>query len=376
MQASPWMRHLMQAEQEGRIPPGAGPLYTRRVVPSLVPVARKDLVAAGMRRSSILSLYTPVTRSLLLPRPLADLPEKHGIDGLDRVFATGRGDDPGLFVHDIVSRARAHAAENPGAMIGGWAALGIHGLPYWADAAPVLLHSRRLSPSGPGRTASASRTPRRPVVRAWPKGVDPVFPDPVVPGLAVVPVEVAAAQCLAAVVGQRHTWFTAGVNGLSLAGIRAVQLIDALRQCTVLGIGELVEGCARRVDADTARRLTDMSDSGAQSPQETLLRLVVRDLLPDGYAWMSQVEVSWGPRRKDRTVLDLACPELKVGLYYDGGSHADRAQRTTDFVQVQELRDMGWETVRADWSLLHGDRGRYLTQVGNALTRAASHHGR
>lgn len=372
--ASEWIEELMQADREGRIPPGAGPLYTRRVLPSLVPVARKTLVAGGMSRSRIRASYAPVTRSLLLPRPVSELPAGHGIEGLGRAIATGRGDDPGAFLHDAVTRARAHAAENPSSMVGGWAALGIHGLPYWADAAPVLLHSRCSSPCGPGRTAVASRTPLRPVIRAWPKGVEPVYPDPVVPGLAVVPVEIAVAQCLASVLAQRHTWFTAGANGLRVADVRAVQLLDAVRQCTRLGEQELLAGCARRVDAAVAARLVALSDAGAQSPQETMLRLVVRDLLPSGYHWMSQVEVSWGHRAKDRTVLDLACPELGVGLYYDGGSHTGGAQRQKDFVQIQELRDKGWETVRADGTLLHGERGRFLTQVSNALARATAIH--
>lgn len=370
--AEHWMEQLRQAEREGRVPPGAGPLYTRRVLPAVEPVARKDLIAGGRSRSTVPTLYTPVTRSLMLPRPVAELPEKHGVTGLDRVLATGRGDDPGVFRHDIVSRARAHAAENPGAMVGGWAALAIHGLPYWADSAPVLLHSRRSSPWGSGTTAVASSTPARPVLRAWPKDVEPVFPDTVVPGLAVVPVTVAAAQCLASVLRRRHTWFTAGVDGLSLQEVRAVQLIDALRQCTVLEIGELVEGCARRVDEGVLGRLAALSDPGAQSPQETMLRLVVRDLLPDGYHWTSQVEVAWGSGWKDRTVLDLACPDLRVGLYYDGGTHAGAAQKTKDFVQIQELKDIGWDAVRADATLLRRERPRFISQTSKAVARAVA----
>lgn len=365
-----WMDMVMQAEREGRVPAGAGPLYTRRILPAVVPVSRQNLLEDGVSRATIRASFLPVTRSLYLPRPDADVPSRHGIRGLDRVYPTGRADDPGHFVHDIVSRARAHWMQNPTAMVGGWAALAFHGLPYWADTAPVLLHSPRSSPCGPGRTVAAARTPHRPVVRAWPAGIEPVYPDPLMPGLAVIPPETAAAQCLASVLRSAHTWFVAGVNGVTVPEVRAVQLIDALRQCTVTDPEALIAGCARRVDRRVVRRLVELSDSGAQSPQETLLRLVVRDLLPDGHRWESQVPVSWGERAKDRTVLDLACRRLRVGLYYDGASHAGEGQKLKDFVQFQELKDMGWEVVRADSALLHRERGRFLQQVGNAVDRA------
>lgn len=379
--AAAWMDELIAAHEEGRVPPGAGPLYTRRVFPTVLPVSRKELRARGLGRAGIDALYVPVTQTLLLPRPASEIARaldgdtphirrlrRHRIPGLRRALPRGLGDDAGLYGHDIVSRARAHWMKNPTAMVGGWAALAMHGLLYWADAAPVVLHSCRSSPLSPSRQDS-----RAPVIRAWPKNVAPVYPDPLVPGLAAVPPEIAVAQCLASVLKGSHSWFVAGggdLDGLSVREVRAVQLLDAVRQCTVLTTEDLLAGCARRVDATVARKLTALSDPGAQSPQETLLRLVVRDLLPPEHAWTSQVPVSWGPRAKDRTVLDLACTELKVGLYYDGATHTATARRTKDFVQIQELKDLGWEVVRADKGLLHADRGRFLRQVNGAVARA------
>ncbi|MCJ7857785.1 hypothetical protein [Corynebacterium kalidii] len=75
---------------------------------------------------------------------------------------------------------------------------------------------------------------------------------------------------------------------------------------------------------------------------------------------------------KDRTVLDLACPDLRVGLYYDGGTHAGAAQKTKDFVQIQELKDIGWDAVRADATLLRRERPRFISQTSKAVARAVA----
>lgn len=367
---SEFMEHLAIADAEGRIMPGAGPLYTRRVLPAVLPVRRRELVDAELTRSRINRLYTQLTRGIMLPRASpATRPDDPPVHGTDAVFPFGRGDDPGDFGHDIVSRARAHLMLNPRCVLGGWGALGAHGVPHWADSAGVLLHSPHRSAAGSSHSADAVRNTGAPVFQLMPKDLVPCHPDPAFPEMSVVPVGVAVGQVLAAVIGRRHRWFTSGVNGISLDEVRAVQIIDSVRQATELSAEQIVDACRYRLDRHRAEHRVGLSDDGAQSPQETMLRLITAGELPDGLQWTSQVPVDLGAGASG-TVLDLACEDLKLALYYDGGHHRDPAQATRDFEQFQQLRDLGWEVIRVDKQLLYQRRGKLLEQIRNAVERA------
>lgn len=109
---------------------------------------------------------------------------------------------------------------------------------------------------------------------------------------------------------------------------------------------------------------------GAQSPRETLLRLYVRDVLPDGLEWQSQVKVEYldGGGKPRTTWFDLACEDIAVGLYYDGRLHGEAARKTKDFRQLQDLKDREWEVVRVDRDLM-ADASAMREQVRNAVAR-------
>lgn len=342
--------------------PGRGPLHTRRQMPETVPVTRAGLVAQGMGWRKIDRLYVPSGPGMLVPRDTvgAGLPT---------------GEDAGPFRHDIVTRARSQIRPDGEAVVGFWAALAGHGLPRWADTEPVVLHVGARSRGSLSGTV-AGRTPLLATLRPRPADLLTTRPDPCCPQLQVVTAPVATAQCLATVIAGKKAWHAPEVPGLDRRTVNGVQLLDAVLQCTVLSPDDLLSGAANRVRRDRMERLIALADDGAQSPRETVLRLMVRDSLPPGFTWSSQVPVAvseewWGTRS---TVPDLACEDLKVALYYDGGHHGTGEQKSTDFDLFQRLRDLGWEPVRIDKALMK----KYVTMmetVDNAILRAYRRYG-
>ena len=349
-----------RAVRDGRIRPGRGPLFTRRVYPSRTPVLRQEALQRAPRRT--VDRAERAARGVILPPP-AD----H--EGPDRLGPLGwHSGDTGIYRHDIVTRLRIHWLCAPDCVGGGWRALASHGVPYWADSEKVLLLSRT--------SRRNSTDPYGPVYRTLPPGTPTVCVDPEFPGLRVVDAATAVAQCLATIRGGKKTWWVPEVPVLGHREVRSVQLLDAVHQCTELTDGELLAGARHIVDKDWMTGLLELSDHGAQSPMETVLRLIARDELPAEYTWTSQVTVSLSDGavvtaeyRGRRTTPDLACPELRVALYYDGAHHGGAGQTETDFRLYQELRKLGWETVRVNKGLL-ADRAELTAHVRGAVERA------
>lgn len=369
-----WNTHLDRADRDGRIPAGNGPLYTRRVLPAITPMTRGSLLEHGMTRTMLTRYFSTLTRSVLMlspgliPADLAEVPRPvPGASALQRSLPYGRGDTPAVFRFDGVSRARGHSLIHPDAVVSHWQALGLHGVPHWSDSAPVVLLSSASKVRNRAHSVAAGQHPPLPVFRELPAGLEPVYPDPLFRSLPVAPASTAAAQCLATVMNRSHGWWTPDVPGHRPEDVRTVQLLDSLWQATLLTEDDVLSACRRKVDRHRLETLIAASDHGAQSPQETILRLVVAPLLPTGLTWASQVRVSLGDHA---TILDLACEELRVGLYYDGRHHASREQRLTDFEQYQDLRDNGWEVVRVDSDLLNRKRAKLPRQVDCAIARA------
>ncbi|AGP29989.1 DUF559 domain-containing protein [Corynebacterium terpenotabidum] len=280
------------------------------------------------------------------------------------------GDRPGLFLVDIITRARAHWMRHRDAVISGWGAAAFHGLIHWADSAQVVLlvEGRR---TGRGRSSTAAEKRLVPTFRTWPACLtrETVAPDPRCPELRCVTAPVAAAQCLKTIFKKTHSWSSPEIPGLLNVQVRAIQFIDAYLQCTTVTVEEIVQACRGLVAKAKLDGILHLVDYGAQSPRESLLRLVVRDQLPEGFHWSSQVRVdlpasTW-------TVLDLACPQLKVALYYDGSGHGNVARTKRDIDQIQELKDLGWEVIRVDAELF-ANRAKLLRLLGNAVNRAAA----
>lgn len=141
--------------------------------------------------------------------------------------------------------------------------------------------------------------------------------------------------------------------GRTLAPDRAVPIIDALMAATGLKPAEIVALADAHPGLRGVRRLratAELCDGGAESPQESRVRLVlVRAGLP---APETQIEF----RDKFGHVfirLDMGWREWKVAVEYDGVQHwSDRKQRSWDIDRIAMLEDMRWTVVRVSAELL------------------------
>lgn len=134
----------------------------------------------------------------------------------------------------------------------------------------------------------------------------------------------------------RHCPFTLGV-------IR----VDSVLAATGIAVDDIAEIVRRNPGARHIRRLRrvlEIADGGAESPQETRLRLVlVRAGLPRPVTQIPFCD-SWG--RVIRRI-DLGWPQWKVGVEYDGAHHwTDPAQHAGDIDRLEFFADLGWRMVR------------------------------
>ncbi|MCV7252562.1 hypothetical protein H7J86_10350 [Mycobacterium hackensackense] len=146
--------------------------------------------------------------------------------------------------------------------------------------------------------------------------------------------------------------------------------IDALlnhageRVAVVAAIAERYPG-ARRIRR--LRQVLDLCDPGAESPQETRLRLLlVRAGLPR--------PVTQIPVRNDRgrvvRRIDMGWPQWMVGVEYDGEQHwRDPAIHSSDIDRLEFLADAGWTIVRVSARHLRYLPDAVITRTHDALKR-------
>lgn len=125
----------------------------------------------------------------------------------------------------------------------------------------------------------------------------------------------------------------------------AVRHLDALAQATGVTIADvlpLVDRYPRARGLPRARVALALMDGGAQSPQETRVRLI---LIDDGLpAPRTQIRVSDGVRE---AFIDMGYDEPMVGLDYEGAHHADnRGQYVYDIGRAEFVERQGWHDIR------------------------------
>jgi very-short-patch-repair endonuclease len=126
----------------------------------------------------------------------------------------------------------------------------------------------------------------------------------------------------------------------------AVVAVDALARVGRFAPGDLLTRRGAQPGARGVRGLDDvvaLADPRAESPPETRLRLLLHR------AGLPRPEVQF--RVEDEygfvvTRVDLAYPDVKLAIEYDGSTHFDRrgALRVRD--RDLELGDLGWDTMR------------------------------
>jgi very-short-patch-repair endonuclease len=144
--------------------------------------------------------------------------------------------------------------------------------------------------------------------------------------------------------------------------------VDALLNATGSGANDVKAIIERYPGARNIRRLRavlEYADGGAESPQETRVRLIV---LAAGFP-IPETQIWVGPRR-----VDLGWPEWMVGIEYDGAQHwTDPNQYGDDIVRLEFLREQGWTIIRVVAAHLR-DPERLNRRVLTAL-RAAGWRG-
>lgn len=126
----------------------------------------------------------------------------------------------------------------------------------------------------------------------------------------------------------------------------AVAAIDALARAARLKVSDIelaAERHAGRRGIKQARTTIALVDPGAESPQETWLRLlVVRAGYPrpqTQYPVCNEYEVVIGE-------VDLAWPESKIALEYEGIHHTDPETLRKDIARIDAMIAMGWIVIR------------------------------
>ena len=127
----------------------------------------------------------------------------------------------------------------------------------------------------------------------------------------------------------------------------AVAALDALAQATDLKAADvdlLAQRHDRRRGIQRARTALDLMDGGAQSPQETWLRLILIDAgLPRP---QTQIPVFDGPG-DPFAYLDMGWEDIKVAVEYDGEEHRSSNWRYNwDLRRAERIQRQDWINVR------------------------------
>ena len=96
-----------------------------------------------------------------------------------------------------------------------------------------------------------------------------------------------------------------------------------------------------------------------ESPMETRLRVIIIDGgLPRPVA---QYRAQQGRRFLGR--LDLAYPQWKIGIEYDGDHHRDPEAFRADMIRLNALRVAGWTILRFSATDVFRNPGRIVKQI-------------
>ncbi|PWR08351.1 hypothetical protein DKT68_16035 [Micromonospora acroterricola] len=161
----------------------------------------------------------------------------------------------------------------------------------------------------------------------------------------------------------RAAWETA----VWLEPIRAVTIIDALLRQGLTDRDTLTRVAAGNMDRSGGRRarwLFELADPAAQSPPESQLR--VRLVL----GGLPRPVVRHPVRLPNGVVLhpDLAWPEYRVAVEYDGQWHADSDPLHRDRRRRNLLVGAGWLVLHVTSRRLHAEFPAVLGEVRTALT--------
>ncbi len=156
--------------------------------------------------------------------------------------------------------------------------------------------------------------------------------------------------------------------GRRLESTDAVQRIDALMNVTDLKVVDVdavltAHPGARGVSG--LRQALRLVDAGAESPYETLTRLLlVRSGFPPPQTQLRVYDEFGNLVAR----LDMGWREWRVGVDFDGAHHwTDAKQRAWDIERYTLLPRLGWADIRVNSGLLHRKPQEFLDRVAAAL---------
>ena len=147
-----------------------------------------------------------------------------------------------------------------------------------------------------------------------------------------------------------------------------VQHLDALMNASLIEVVDIGAVALRHPGARGLRQLRqtlDLVDGGAESPYESLTRLL---LIQNGFPRpQTQIPV-YDERGRLFARIDIGWPEYRVGVDFEGKHHWTNArQRDWDVERYAKLSELGWIDVRATARILHNRRQDFFDRVGAAL---------
>jgi very-short-patch-repair endonuclease len=158
-------------------------------------------------------------------------------------------------------------------------------------------------------------------------------------------------------------------RGLTTAVIR----LDALMQATNLKPTDIAALAARHRGARgivQLRQAVELSDLGAESPQETRTRLILTDagLRPEQTQFEVFDEFGEYVRR-----LDMAWARWRVGVEYDGAQHwTEPDVRDHDIETQAKLEALRWRIVRVGSQMIRYRPGTIVARTRAALRAAGA----
>jgi G:T-mismatch repair DNA endonuclease (very short patch repair protein) len=158
----------------------------------------------------------------------------------------------------------------------------------------------------------------------------------------------------------RTAWDVAALEPLGTA----VAALDAMTRSGALSLARftaIAHGEVGRWGVTRVKRALDFVDARAESPPESRVRVA---LVLAGLAPVPQYEVRSGDEFLGR--VDLALPEVKIAIEYEGAYHFEGAQIIRDDARYARLEEAGWTVIRvsaADLADLDGVVARVLAAV-------------
>ncbi|MGN6302751.1 MAG: endonuclease domain-containing protein [Angustibacter sp.] len=133
----------------------------------------------------------------------------------------------------------------------------------------------------------------------------------------------------------------------------ATATLDALVRHGIVDVNDLRQWLANCHDNHvvTVRKAATLVDARAESQPESVTRVHLRTA---GFDVVPQFQVIVGSRAVAR--VDLALPELKIAIEYDGRWHEDARQRALDNDRIARLRAAGWIVIIVTAELLRDPR--------------------